>query len=200
VYVGFNGSATLSKGHILSNTSSNSGGGIFNAGALSLANITISGNVSTSGSGGGIYSARTSVLTYTTVASNTAASGGGGIHWANGTALLNNTIVANNGTANCSGALTSNGHNLDSDDTCSLTSTTDITSTNPLLGPLTYDRGTWVHPLLDGSPAINAGDCVPAVTTVDQRGVTRPEGGACDIGAYEWVWQKVYLPLLLRND
>jgi hypothetical protein len=39
--------------------------------------------------------------------------------------------------------------------------------------------------LLPGSPAIDAGSapCEP----VDQRGVSRPQGGGCDIGAYELV-------------
>jgi len=42
-----------------------------------------------------------------------------------------------------------------------------------------------VHPLLPGSPAIDAGACVAGITT-DQRGVSRPSGDGCDIGAYEF--------------
>jgi hypothetical protein len=38
--------------------------------------------------------------------------------------------------------------------------------------------------LLRGSPAINAGNNATCPTT-DQRGVTRPQGGVCDIGAFE---------------
>jgi hypothetical protein len=64
----------------------------------------------------------------------------------------------------------------------------------------TQDNGgpTWTHALLAGSPAIDAipdGDCTwdddgdPGTVEVplkrDQRGVPRPLGGACDIGAYE---------------
>ena len=47
------------------------------------------------------------------------------------------------------------------------------------------------HPLLPGSPAINAGSPAqagsgaPACEAIDQRGVARPQGDACDIGAYE---------------
>ena len=73
----------------------------------------------------------------------------------------------------------------------------DITNTDPLLGPLTYDTGTWIHPLLANSPAIDIGECVPDVTTVDQRGVARSE--PCDIGAYEWNWTRVFLPSVARN-
>jgi hypothetical protein len=44
---------------------------------------------------------------------------------------------------------------------------------------------TKTHALLPGSAAIDAGtpDCPPPAT--DQRGVLRPQGAACDIGAYE---------------
>ena len=113
--------------------------------------------------------------------------------------MLQNTIVAYNGSTNCAGTITSNGHNLEYGDTCKLTASGDITDTNPLLGPLSYESGTWIHPLLEGSPAIDQGVCLPGVTTVDQRGVTRPQGATCDIGAYEREYQLVYLPLVLKN-
>ena len=129
-------------------------------------------------------------VTYTTIASNTASTGDG-IQRDGGTVAVQNTILAYNGTANCLGALTSNGHNLDSGTTCGFSATGDITDTNPLLGPLAEypsnypGQTTWVYPLLETSPAIDKGLCVPSVTTVDQRGVGRPQRGGCDIGAYE---------------
>jgi hypothetical protein len=51
------------------------------------------------------------------------------------------------------------------------------------IGELTEDNGTWVHPLLNDSPAIDAaeGEC----PSTDQRLAPRPPGGPCDIGAYE---------------
>ena len=53
----------------------------------------------------------------------------------------------------------------------------------PLLGPLADNGGlTPTHALLAGSPAI---DAAGACTGTDQRGVTRPQGAACDIGAFE---------------
>jgi hypothetical protein len=56
---------------------------------------------------------------------------------------------------------------------------------NPGLGPLSDNGGpTQTYALLAGSPAIDTGVCDPAVTT-DQRGVTRPQGAGCDIGAFE---------------
>ena len=56
---------------------------------------------------------------------------------------------------------------------------------DPRLGPLADSGGpTRTHALLAGSPAIaaaSAQDCPPT----DQRGVSRSQGGACDIGSYE---------------
>lgn len=96
-------------------------------------------------------------------ASNTAASGAGG------TVLLQNTIVAYNGT-NCNAALTSNGHNLESGHTCGLSASGDRMDTDPLLGPLTADGGTLVHPLRAGSPAIDHRSASPE---------SRPTSGVC---------------------
>ena len=59
-----------------------------------------------------------------------------------------------------------------------------------MLGPLSDNGGpTQTMALLPGSPALDAGTltCYPA----DQRGVTRPQGAACEIGAYEVPYQTV---------
>jgi len=177
------GSAALSGGEIVSNTAQQDGGGVYvYTGTLTMLNTTLSGNRA-DGDGGGLYSSGSgaaSAITYTTIASNTASSGGGGIHLAGGAVLLQNTIVAYNGT-NCNDTLTSNGHNLDSGATCGFTAQ----NADPLLDPLTDENGTLVHPLPIGSPAIDEGLCLPGMTTVDQRGVNRPQGDGCDIGAYE---------------
>ena len=56
---------------------------------------------------------------------------------------------------------------------------------DPRLGPLQDNGGpTWTMALLPGSPAIEAGVAVPGVIA-DQRGVSRPQGRAVDIGAFE---------------
>jgi hypothetical protein len=105
---------------------------------------------------------------------------------------LQNTIIAantaNNGAANCHVAamiIQSRGHNLASDDSCFLTAPGDVAHRDPLLGPLTANGGpTQTRALLPGSPAIDAAagvGCPPG----DQRGVGRPQGPRCDIGAYE---------------
>jgi uncharacterized repeat protein (TIGR01451 family) len=76
------------------------------------------------------------------------------------------------------------GHNLDSGNTCGFVEPGDLQNTDPLLGPLANNGGpTQTHALLPGSPAIDAGgECI---AFPDQRGVVRPQGAACDIGAYE---------------
>jgi uncharacterized repeat protein (TIGR01451 family) len=81
----------------------------------------------------------------------------------------------------------SHGDSISSDNTCNFTGAGDRNNTNPLLGPLANNGGsTFTHALLPGSPAIDAvthSACPPPST--DQRGITRPQGTACDIGAYE---------------
>lgn len=57
---------------------------------------------------------------------------------------------------------------------------------SPGLGPLSDNGGpTLTHALLEGSPAIDAltDRCPPPAA--DQRGIERPQGSACDIGAFE---------------
>ncbi|WP_430284641.1 choice-of-anchor Q domain-containing protein, partial [Salmonella enterica] len=53
-----------------------------------------------------------------------------------------------------------------------------------MLGPLTNNEGTTeTHLPQDGSPAIDAGNLI--CEALDQRGLPRPSGAACDIGAVE---------------
>ncbi|MDQ2995836.1 MAG: hypothetical protein M3R61_02090 [Chloroflexota bacterium] len=201
IYSGDNGLSSLK----ISNTTISrglagvNGGGVFNDGALALTNVTIAENSAVSG--GGIYSMEHAQqpmeLMNTTIVSNTnaPASSGAGIFNAGTPLALKNTLVAFNGAlGNCagSGSISSAGHNLTSDATCSITSTGDLTNTNPLLGRL-QDNGGVVfayggaapsYALLPGSPAINAGTNA-GCPAVDQRVWTRPHGAHCDIGAFE---------------
>jgi hypothetical protein len=171
-----------------------SGGGIYNAGTLTVSNSTLSGNnapyVSTSG--GAISNRGTVTVINSTLSGNSAgASRGGGIESYDGSATLQNTIVANSPSGgNCSVPITNGGYNLDSDGSCgfgtinhSLSGTTD-NPLNPQLGSLANNGGpTLTHALLAGSPAIDKGNSFGATT--DQRGVSRPLGAASDIGAFE---------------
>ena len=74
-----------------------------------------------------------------------------------------------------------NEHNLVEDGSCGA----DL-SGDPLLGPLADHGGpTHTMALLPGSPALNAGDASTCPAATDQRGVARPQGAGCDLGAYE---------------
>jgi hypothetical protein len=96
------------------------------------------------------------------------------------------------GGADCvlSEAPQSVGFNFSGDSTCGFTSGTDEQGGgNPQLGPLTADNGggTATRVALVGSPlrdAIPIASCALQHDT-DQRGVARPQGAGCDIGATE---------------
>jgi hypothetical protein len=145
-------------------------------------------------------------LNNVTIAGNTVVGQGGegaGIAIETGTLTIRNSIVAGNtATANADcvfagtnfSSVTSQGHNLiGTTDGCAFTATTgDQIGADPKLGPLTDHGGpTETMALLAGSAALDTGD--PGVpgsggTTceaTDQRGTTRPQGTACDIGAFE---------------
>jgi len=67
-----------------------------------------------------------------------------------------------------------------------------VITTDPLLGPL-QDNGGPAHTQLPkaGSSAINAG-YNPTCAATDQRGVPRPQGVNCDIGAVEVVLDRLF--------
>jgi predicted outer membrane repeat protein len=168
-------------------TVTDGGGGIYNQDSLTMVNSTLAGNT-TDDTGGGLDNHGPAVLTNVTIAGNGAGANGGGINRDSGSVQLRNTIVAGNTApagANCSGAILSNGHNLDSGSTCGLGATGDLINVNPMLGPLANNGGpTQTEALRVGSPAVNAADAATCPGT-DQRDVARPQRGGCDMGAYE---------------
>jgi CSLREA domain-containing protein len=180
----FNGvTATISQSAIFGNSASGGdGGGIYvNGVTLTLTNCTL--NANDAFDGGGIFNiGNTANLIAVTIAGNSATNTGGGIE-ASSTPQLTGTIVANNTGGNCNGAVTDGGTNLQFPGT---TCGASILSADPLLGPLADNGGpTLTMALGVGSPAINANteSCPPP--PIDQRGIARPQGPACDIGAFE---------------
>ncbi len=182
------------------------GGGVFalsNEPLVSLSDLTIAENIVralpngiASGGGANIGANSPGVMTLTnaTISANTAegepgASGGGDAYLGGANTKVENTLVSGGvssaGKENCTGEPASLGHNLDSLDQCNFHAAGDLTKTDPRLGPL-QDNGGPIRTLAlsAGSPAIDAGGnegCPPT----DQRGVRRPQGSACDIGAFE---------------
>jgi hypothetical protein len=179
------------------------------SGTVSVVNSTVTGNSivnSTPGGGGGGIEANSTFTGMITLQNDTISgnaspiTNGGGISWtgaAGSVFSVQNTIVAGNTAPagpdanSAAGTFTDGGGNLigvsgqGSGNTGFTGQTGSVTSPlNPLLGPLQNNGGpTLTLALLSGSPAIDRG--VTNKLTVDQRGVSRPQGSAYDVGAYE---------------
>jgi hypothetical protein len=179
VFLYESGSTTFTNTTIVgSGTSSTIGGGIDNDGAtLTLTNDTLSDNVR--GSLETDVGGRTSVQN-TIIGSGFSDDG------------LNLDCVAagkeTNAGATTGEAVTEDlGNNIDQDGACGLDAAGDKSGVNPELAPIADNGGpTPTEALLHGSPAIEAGNDAACPAT-DQRGIARPQGAHCDIGAFEAV-------------
>jgi hypothetical protein len=196
-----------------------SGGGIDFVGgafAASITNSTITNNSSgpggtgstggAGGPGGGIdqSSAAAVVLTNTTIAGNLTGAGGvsgmggqgpeGTGGGTSGAMTLQNSLLAGNTPTNCGAGVVDGLHNIGFNDPSCPAGFADA---NPALGSLQNNGGpTDTLALGAGSAALNqvptTGANCPAT---DQRGVTRPQGTACDIGAFELAVPPVVTPI-----
>ena len=186
------GTLTVTNSTFYSNTASNVGGGLYNGGTLTVTNSTFYSNTAST-LGGGLANAGTLTVTNSTFYSNTASVVGGGIH-NNGTLLLQDTLIAGNLGGDCAGTtFTADKYNL-ATSACANATVTDTAHVK--LGPLANNGGnTLTLALLAGSAAIDAGNDAVCPRT-DQRGVARPQGKHCDVGAYEFVFNHLYLPLV----
>ncbi len=190
----------LSNSLIYGNQSFAAGGILSSYADLTILNTTISNNRSTSQGGGGLVfgnygSSKTLIINNATIVGNAARGSGGGIYiYDSGSAgaggeTIRNTIIAFNTATDAADCLTTGGeldtasHNIIASSTgCTMpggsNTAVDPRITTALVGTPGH------HALFKDSPAINAGgsDC----QATDQRGVARPQGAACDIGAYEY--------------
>ena len=203
---------TIATNAVVSGEGYAGGGGIVNSGRLIVTDSTISHNRvrgQNGGTGGGIANgfeygccdAGDVLLTATTVTGNET----GGIYACldcegDGTPdglrmVVRSSIIAGNGH-DCVGSFASAGHNLIgmAGPSCEgfehgvahdrVGSPDDPIS--PRLWPLADNGGpTRTHALRAGSPAIDHAGPGPCDTGRDQRGVRRPQGDRCDIGAFE---------------
>ncbi len=175
---------TLTNSTISENTASgsnSSGGGIFNGSQINLIFCTIYGNTATDG--GGIYIVNSS--TDESVS--------------NQVQMRNSLVVGNHAQSSqdIMGSFTSLGYNLIQDVSGATFVEndqygTDLKGTayaNPRINPALTGDLLQTHALLPGSPAIDKiplNACHVSGISTDQRGVKRPQGIACDIGAYEY--------------
>jgi transcriptional regulator with XRE-family HTH domain len=208
-----NGFFDIANSTISANKALNEGGGIESPGGLILTNSTVSDNSALSYGGGIAVSFLSYTIDFCTIYGNTATQDGGGIAiYQNRSKVpfqddhgkgIGESILAGNHartSPNISGMIRSHGYNLIQYFTSStnfvplkLQSTDVEVSTSSFLGidSLLRNNGgqTLTHALIRGSPAIDSippGTCQLIGITTDQRGVKRPQGNGCDIGAYEY--------------
>ena len=111
---------------------------------------------------------------------------GGALCVVTGDVQVANSIFSRSwGSTNCSGSLVDLGVNICSDSSSCFTNPASLKNVDPGLQPLANNGGpTMTAALLPGSLAYNRGSNTFAPLT-DQRGVPRPQGRFCDVGAYE---------------
>ena len=203
---GVAGTVDVENSTIANNTASEQAGAIYHAtGVLTINNSTIAGNVSTCNSGGcsgggGVYNLQaTALISNSTLSANVSASGGNIISLYGTTTVKNSILASGQAGKNCSYyysiAFASQGHNLSDDISCVavLAQPSDLNGVDAGLDPngLQNNGGpTQTIALVPISPAVDAvplDACTDSTgpLTTDERGVARPQGVACDIGAFE---------------
>lgn len=155
------------------------GAGIWVAGDLNIWNSTVSRNgISCAGEQAAVWSEASgdslSGIDHATIYRNRGDGLGGSQQ-----VVARASIIAQSTGDDCAATFTvdSRGYNLDSDGTCGLSGTGDLSGVDPLFD--SFDMPT------AGSPVIDAivDSCPPP--SVDQNTAARPVGGGCEIGAIE---------------
>ncbi len=200
-----NSNPTLTNVTFSGNSASYDGGGMYNESSNpTLTNVTFSAN-SAAVSGGAMHNDNGSspTLTNVTLSGNWAGNTGGAMfNYLAISPTITNTIIWGNSAPNSPqisdfppGSIVLIDHSVVQG---GYTGGTQIITADPRLGPLGYWGGaTQTVPLLPGSSAIDAGDDTHCPAT-DQRGVPRPQGAHCDIGAIEAQLTLINLPLISR--
>ncbi|HEY4095735.1 MAG TPA: choice-of-anchor Q domain-containing protein [Baekduia sp.] len=198
------GTANITKSLVDDNRATQDGSGILNLGSstpgvpitiakLSLIDSTVTANgtpTSSVGPAAGVVSvgnaANSATVTRSTIANNFSGSNGGtGLRNTNGTMTVTGSIVAENRGAgtedNCGGAITNGGGNVENFNSCGF-ALHDVPLAQLVSTTLTPAGETQVLTIPATSVAVDlAGACAGA----DQRDLSRPQGTACDAGAYE---------------
>lgn len=185
------GTATVTASTIAGNAARYNGAGVYSQGALTVTNSTIAGNHCYRGGGGVALSGDGTLhLEQATLAQNIAATGGGigyarppFANWT-GSATIDHSIV--------SGNTQSSGNDVDLGSAWSGSGNL-IASPNAALGPLQDNGGPTPTMQPDpGSAALDAIAPQDCMQPIDQRGVARPWGAGCDIGAVEVVPDRIF--------
>lgn len=176
------------NGYTLSGRGSGYGGAIFNyAGTLTLDFVTLSGNNVAAGASGTGGTANGGAV-YSLGDSAAACSAGGNTCTTSGNARLTmNHSIAANSTAGVNELMTTaiNGGSSTGSGADNLVGTAaDTLLLSALPAVLTGGMADVMIPQA-GSVAINAAGAGPCSSATDQRGIARPQGAACDVGAVE---------------
>ena len=195
----YSGNLTISNTTIKDN---NARGINLDGGSLTLINTTVTNNTGYEGAGIRAYCNNCTLdIQNSTITNNTSSAWGGGLwvskfysYYPQPVVNLRNSILAGNLSTSasvpkrpdCSGVITTAEYSIIGDPTgCTIT-----TNDNSQIGILpeisAFPVGTPpYHALYPDSPAIDAGNAATCPAT-DERGVARPQGSGCDIGAYEY--------------
>ena len=146
---------------------------------LSIVNSAFSNN-SVDFVGGAILNASELSISSSTFSGNSAKYGDAIGNWGE-LDIINNIIAGRGGACYSDSRIRHNINNFIQDGSCFA-----VLSGDPMLGELVEpeDGSPAYFPLLEGSPAIDAADDEYCPYT-DMLGTARPQGAACDIGAYE---------------
>lgn len=184
---GADGSVAVLDSTFVDNTATGGEGGAINGSTVLATNSTFVANQA--GRGGAIHATTGLTLVNSTFENNVAT--GASFSLDSGSATLKNTIMAGATGGECNlapSAVTDQGGNFSTDGSCGLSEASSHNNTAVAalgLASLADNGGpTETVALLPASLAINAGVACPPPAT-DQRGVARPQGPACDSGAFE---------------
>ena len=201
-----NSQTTLDRVTFNGNTATRRGGGILNEYANPIfTNVTFSGNISFESSGvapwggGGILNIDGNpIFNNVTFTGNNSVNASG---TAGGDAMLNLTGSAPQISNSVLWADGGTNDEIKNDETSSSTVTdsvvqggcpagatcTNLITTDPLLSALENNGGfTNTHALIAGSSALDSAGVNSVCASDDQRGVARPQGAGCDMGAFEY--------------
>jgi len=192
----YNAAATVTGSTISGNTAptatSFGTGGLFVYGPTTIERSTVTGNT---GRFGGVVLTGGGAIVDSTIVGNTSSASGVANLTLDGSTpfVVGRSVLATllGSTANCyffTAPVSSSGHNFDSGTSCGFAAATDIADGgDPMLGALAANGGPTLTMLpLGGSPLANRVPLSdPGCAGVDQRGVGRPQGPGCDIGAVE---------------
>jgi predicted outer membrane repeat protein len=199
----FNSSPSLTNVTFSGNTAGTEGGGMVNWNNCSptLVNVTFSANSALLGGGMDNTVSSSPSLTNVTFSGNTAGTQGGAMYNNGGAPEIYDSIFWGNGSEIFNYAISAEIHDSIVAGGCPANSSScsNIINANPNLGALTNNGGfTQTMALGAGSAALDAGNNATCALT-DQRGVTRPQGWKCDMGSFEVIFHKLFLPIILRN-